>query len=242
MADNTGIEYLDATWNPVRMRCTPVSAGCKNCWHIAMLNRFGHVGPYRDYSSPREWKKPRRIGVQFMGDLFHEAISDGERDIVFNIIRKCSQHTFLILTKRPTAMHRYFLRHGSPNSFSNVWMGVSIELTKHVDRFTTLLSVRRSLIECPIIWVSVEPMLGPVRLNVCAQMPDWVVCGSEAGGIGSRRCSIDWVRELRDQCIESETPFFYKQGPGDGSGEFIDSKLPAIDGVTWTQYPDSRGP
>lgn len=116
----TPIEYLDMTWNPIAMRCTPVSAGCDNCWHLRMANRLSAVydGPFGytkkaeayaggspffktdELAAPLRRKKPAVIGVEFMGDLFHESIPYEWIAAVYGVMAACPQHTFVILTKR----------------------------------------------------------------------------------------------------------------------------------------------
>jgi protein gp37 len=120
-----GISYLDETWSPLAMRCDRVSAGCANCWHLPMANRMAHNpvisadaraayaggAPYLDEQKlmlPLHWKKPRRVGVQFMGDLFHANVPDEWIDRAFAVMALCPAHKFLCLTKRPERMPEYF--------------------------------------------------------------------------------------------------------------------------------------
>lgn len=125
----TKIEYLTHTWNPITMHCTPVSDGCDNCWHRSMAKRLagnpvlmdykrdayaGKTGPVlylRELEAPTRLKKPARIGVQFMGDLFHESVPFEHQTRIVSTIAECRQHMFLILTKRPEAMSAFFTRH-----------------------------------------------------------------------------------------------------------------------------------
>lgn len=123
--NRTGIEYLSHTWNPVAMRCTPVSDGCANCWHLAMSKRHaanptlgaelrearggGAFALLEDeLSAPLRLRKPARIGVQFMGDLFHESVPFEWIAAVFGIIAARGEHTFMVLTKRPSRMREFF--------------------------------------------------------------------------------------------------------------------------------------
>jgi len=126
MARQTGIEYLTATWNPIAMRCTPVSAGCDNCWHQAMARRMagmpqfseeiraayaGEGGPVLIQSrleQPLRWQKSERIGVQFMGDLFHPDVPNKVIAAVFGVMALATAHTFVVLTKRPGRMLEWF--------------------------------------------------------------------------------------------------------------------------------------
>ena len=121
----TPIEYLDMTWNPIAMRCTPLSRGCWNCWHLRMAKKFagntifhsraimayGGGTPWlntKELAAPLRRKKPARIGVQLMGDLFHESISNEWIVAVFGVMAACPQHTFFVLTKRPHEMWNWY--------------------------------------------------------------------------------------------------------------------------------------
>ena len=201
----TAIEYLKGpdgkegySWSPIKMRCSPISAGCANCWHLRFAkrhaanptfgerNRAAYAGSpprldLKELSEPHNRRKPARIAVQFMGDLFHDGVLDDVIDQVFAVMATAQQHTFLVLTKRPERM-RIYLGDGSYDShrriqvwnakvhargkpvspmdwpLKNVWMGVSAENQETADKRIPLL------IETPaaVRWVSVEPMLGPV--------------------------------------------------------------------------------
>lgn len=232
MADKTGIEYLDATWNPIRMTCTPVSTGCRNCWHLAMVKRFGLKGP-APMDQPTHWKRPRRIGVQFMGDLFHPSVNHATIEAVLRACSVTPRHTFFVLTKRPTTAAVFLMQHGRDIGLSNVWFGTSVERQSAAYRAIYLPTFQKAASPAGT-WLSVEPMIGPVCLpNLLIHNVGWVVCGSEAGA-GARECKIEWVRGLRDQCVEAGVPFFYKQGPGDDGKT---RKMPTIDGRVWKQYP-----
>ena len=108
----TKIEYLTHSWNPIAMRCTPVSEGCENCWHLAIVKRFKNkpIIPElseKELEAPLKSKKPSMIGVQFSGDLFHESVPFEWIDKVMAIITLCPQHTFQILTKHRKRMLEY---------------------------------------------------------------------------------------------------------------------------------------
>ncbi len=249
--NKTSIEYLDLTWNPIAMRCSPVSRGCTNCWHLRMAHRLsknskipmakqvGYSGriPYLDLEelwAPLRQKKPTRIGVQFMGDLFHESLSpEMIQDVLWNI-QRCGWHKFFILTKRPDRLKEFF--EGAP-PLDNLWLGVSIE-----DQATANERIP-ILLQIPAAhrWVSCEPALGgvnlrggnygpdwlegwdtetvasydsrgecyPSPLQVQTEKIDWVVCGGETGP-GARPMHPDWVRSVRDECQAAGVPFFFK--------------------------------
>jgi len=258
----TKIEYLTHTWNPLAMRCTPVSEGCAHCWHLRMAERLagnpalpaevreahaGRSAPVLVHSrmcEPDGLKEPAVIGVQFMGDLFHEDVPHQAVRSIFQTIGRNWQQTFCILTKRPWAMQQFIhhlmremdffddnWRGPSPvlnDRFPNLWLGVSAENRQRADgRIPVLLDTPAA-----VRFVSVEPMLGPVSL-VGPHMDgetvlDWVICGAETGP-GKRPMELDWARGLRDQCVEAGAPFFFKR---DGAGNH------ELDGVLWEQEPE----
>lgn len=183
--NKTSISYLTHTWNPVT-GCTPVSAGCANCWARRMHARrlwgnqpFSEVTLHPDrLGQPLRVKKPARIGVCFMGDLFHEAVDRRFIDKVLAVIAMAPQHQFLILTKRPKRAAEYLLDWRRENGIAlqmadfgvwckwewplpNVWLGVSVEDQATADERIPLL------LQAPAAhrWVSIEPMLGPVALS-----------------------------------------------------------------------------
>ncbi len=214
--NKTKIEYLTHTWNPIKMKCTRVSAGCANCWHLKYRTRFSYDGKpvlrEKDCLSPIRLKKPSIIGVQFMGDLFHESIPFEFIDLIFAIMIKADHHRFIVLTKRPKRMMEYILRklwdeninddglysavdEINGNSDFNpllphVWFGVSVEDQKTADeRIPILLKIPGNH------FVSIEPMLGPVdleNLNGPANCRYQVLRPITRGGY-SNRPALDWV-------------------------------------------------
>ncbi|HPS94613.1 MAG TPA: phage Gp37/Gp68 family protein [Deltaproteobacteria bacterium] len=287
--NKTDIEYLDYTWNPIAMRCTPVSEGCAHCWHLRMADRlagnpkigetlrevysgrgglcngfFPWIGGTRAEFDAPEWKKqPSRIGVQFMGDLFHERVHFDTIHGVWDVMKACPQHTFIILTKRPERMKEVLSRIYSLERFGaalgfwrHVWLGVTVENQARADeRIPILLQIPAA-----VRFVSIEPMLGPVDLNawihsvappICdPAMPlptlqdggrrinrlDWVILGGETGP-GPRPLHPDRVRSARDQCVSAGVPFFFKQW-----GEFIvpedGARACRVCGCTWNNACD----
>jgi protein gp37 len=214
----TKIGYLTHTWNPIAMRCTPVSDGCKNCWHLRMAKRL-HKNPalplckrlsYHsgipawndDIDAPVRLRKPARIGVQFMGDLFHDNVSDDFIDCVIQVIRNAEHHTFMVLTKRPERMLEYMVErlenaHGILGPFPprNLWLGVSVEDQKTADERIPLLLQTPAAVR----FVSYEPALGPVDFS--RWMFDWkcpVCSGTGVKGFGQamhrcpQECYCSW--------------------------------------------------
>jgi len=172
----TTIPYLDEVWN-VTHGCTKVSAGCAHCYAARLSERFPHGGNFGDVlpresqlDKPLHWRRPRRVGVCFMSDLFHEKVPEEFIARVFARMARCPQHTFLLLTKRPQLMKELvgFLTHpgldlrGAPIwPLPNVWLGVSVENQQAADERIPLL------LETPAAhrWVSVEPLLSKVDLG-----------------------------------------------------------------------------
>jgi protein gp37 len=187
---------------------------------------------------PLHWKKPRRIFVCSMGDLFHEGVSDDQILSVWMAMGefydakgkmqpydKRPHHTYLVLTKRPERM-RDFLKSRYPEHFQrpNVWLGVTAENQEMADQRIPIL------LQTPAEkrFVSVEPMLGPVDLapylnlhwrttaGIEMDAPQfeprlsWVICGGESGP-SARPMALPWAQALRDQCISAGVPFFFKQ-------------------------------
>ena len=217
------IEWTDETWNPF-VGCTKVSPGCANCYAARMASRFpakwGDVavggewtGKIDDTDShirtkPFRWRKPRRVFVCSMSDLFHESILWEEIARIMVIIKMCERHTFQILTKRAKNMALFFQDFGPPPK--NVWLGVTAENQEMADeRIPFLLEIPAA-----VRFVSVEPMLGPVDLMPHLGYSDrkihWVICGGESGP-GARPMNPAWPMNLLDQCVEAEIPFMFKQ-------------------------------
>jgi protein gp37 len=172
---------------------------------------------------PLHWRRPRKIFVNSMSDLFHEKVPQEWIAQIFNVMWRCPQHTFQILTKRAermrdvmadlTAHSTMFM--GKP--LLNVWLGVSVEDQPTADeRIQVLLTTPAA-----VRWVSYEPALGPVAFNLgwfpvthCSMCKaaglDWIVGGGESGP-GARPAHPDWFRAVRDQCQAGGVPFFFKQ-------------------------------
>lgn len=182
----TKIEYLTHTWNPIGMECTPVSAGCQNCWHIANVKRFGVINPglrKKELQAPLRLRKPARIGVQFMGDLFHESVSFEWIDRVFGLMLASDVHTFYVLTKRPDRMFEFFKKRPSllwagilrgvykekKWPFDNVWLGVTCENQEMAnERIPILLQIPAAK-----RFVSLEPLLSKIdSYSLCRKTND----------------------------------------------------------------------
>lgn len=211
MGDKSKIEWTDATWNPVT-GCTKVSAGCKNCYAERL---FPRVYPGRKFSDvvlhhdrlgqPLRWKKPRRVFVNSMSDLFHPDVMYWFIDAVFDTMATAEQHVFQVLTKRPSTMLDYFRRESQERYIlHNVMLGISAENQRALDkRVPQLLKTPAST-----RFISCEPLLEPVHYDWTGI--DWVIVGGESGP-KARPMDPDWARSIRDQCREAGVPFFMKQ-------------------------------
>ncbi len=239
MSSNSDIEWTDATWNPVT-GCTKVSPGCTHCYAETFAERFRGV-PGHPYEQgfdlklwpdrlilPSKWKKPKRIFVNSMSDLFHKDIPDEFISKVFSVMNKVDWHQYQVLTKRAERLANLNKRlTWSPN----IWMGVSVENAMFASRIDYL----RQIDAC-IKFLSLEPLLGPIPdLNL--KGIDWVIVGGESGN-GARPVSEKWVIEIRNQCIAAGVPFFFKQWGGRNkkqSGRILE-------GRTWDQMPVDSSP
>src|SRR5690606_31845291 len=210
----TKIEWTEATWNPTT-GCTKVSEGCKNCYAEKMAKRLQAMGMKRYQNGfqltlhwdlidlPLRWKKPRKIFVNSMSDLFHPAVPDVFILKVFETMNRASHHIFQVLTKRPERAARMADRiTWSPN----IWMGTSVENMKVIERVNYLLRI-----PARVRFLSCEPLLGHLELNLDGI--HWVIVGGESGP-GARPLDGDWVRGIRDQCAEAGVAFFFKQWGG----------------------------
>ena len=234
MSTQSSIEWTETTWNPVT-GCTKISDGCKHCYAERMATRLQAmgVGKYRNrfdltvhesvLEEPLRWKKPRIVFVNSMSDLFHEAVPAAFIESVFRVMNRASQHTFQVLTKRPARVMQ--LGHGL-NWTPNIWMGTSIESKEWIDRLARL---KKS--NARTKFLSLEPLLGPLPGLDLAGI-DWVIVGGESGP-GARPMKADWVREIRDNCIRSGIPFFFKQW----GGVFKKQTGRVLDNKTWDQMP-----
>jgi protein gp37 len=215
MADKTGIEWTEATWNPVT-GCDKVSPGCAHCYAEAFAERWRGIPdhPYEQgfdlriwpqrLDQPQRWKRPRMIFVNSMSDLFHERIPDAFIGEVFASMQEADWHTFQILTKRPDRLIE--LADSLPWP-PNVWMGVSIENRRFVGRADALREVPAA-----VRFISAEPLLGPLDGLNLAQI-DWLIAGGESGP-RARAAKPAWIRELRDRCRDEAVAFFFKQWGG----------------------------
>jgi protein gp37 len=261
----TKIEWADKRWNPITGCPGPkISPGCDHCYAERMAKRLaGRYGydrqdPFSLHQHHDRWleplgiKKPSRIFVCSMGDLFHHGVFDFYIAWVFAVMAMCPQHTFMLLTKRPDRLRGFIMddstyacdmrgnayqrmaaaagidrnMDGLPWPLPNVWLGVTVcnqaEAKKQIPILLETPAAKR--------FVSVEPMLGPVDLtrlfprsdSGSADIIDWVICGGETGP-RARPMHPGWPRALRDQCLDTGVPFLFK---GNGEWAEVESPLP----------------
>lgn len=245
MSDRTGITWSDSTWNPVT-GCTPISEGCARCYAEKMAKRLQAMGAkgyehgfevalHEDrLDEPSHWRKPRRIFVCSMSDLFHAGVPGDFINRVWSAAYNAPRHTYLFLTKRPERLRDWTQRKAAATQWPIediwpdwMWLGVTAENQARADERIPIL------LDTPAAhrWVSLEPLLGPVDLKPGLADLDWVVAGGESGP-GYRPMNLDWVRDLRDQCKAAGVPFHFKQAAG-----VRPAKLPPLDGVVYDAVP-----
>jgi protein gp37 len=173
--------------------------------------------------APLGWSRPRVVFVNSMSDLFHEDVSAEYIHCVFETIRRADWHIFQVLTKRSDRLRAMAQDLPWPE---NLWMGVSVESQRYVQRVRDLRSVPAA-----VRFLSVEPLLGPIpRLSLVGM--HWVIVGGESGP-GARPIRPDWVRAIRDRCIARGVPFFFKQW----GGVLKKRTGRVLDGRTWDERP-----
>lgn len=228
MAGVSEIEWTDVTWNPVA-GCTLASAGCTNCYAMRMAARLQAMGheKYRgttrksgnryvwtgrvnvDHSSlsaPLEWRRPKRIFVNSMSDLFHERVPDEFIEKVWAVMAECSQHHFQILTKRPDRMASMF-RSRQLSVLQNAWLGTSVESQKVIARVDQLAGISNAT-----LFVSFEPLIGRIA-DIDLRKIHWAIVGGESGP-RARPMAPEWVDRLHEICERDDVAFFFKQWGG----------------------------
>lgn len=238
MSAKSTIEWTDASWNPVT-GCTQVGPGCDHCYALTFAERFrgvkGHpfeqgfdlrLRPDR-LNLPLTWKKPRRIFVNSMSDVFHKDIPDDYIFSVFETMNRADWHIYQILTKRSSRMAEL----GPQLPWApHIWAGVTIELNSMVNRANHLRRV-----PAHVRFISAEPLLGPLPdLNLTDI--HWLIAGGESGH-GYRPCEADWIRDLRDRSESQGVAFFFKQW----GGRTPKAGGRDLDGRTWDEMPSSNG-
>jgi protein gp37 len=222
----SAIEWTDATWNPVA-GCTVISPGCTNCYAMRMAARLNAMGMEKycgltrrsggrhvwtgraridvaSLDAPTKWRRPRKIFVNSMSDLFHEDVPDHFIERVWSVMGSTPRHTYQILTKRPERM-ALFTR--GRTALKNVWLGTSIENADYLDRINQLRNVVAA-----IRFISFEPLLASVGVPDLHGI-DWAIVGGESGP-RARPMLEEWVADIECACRKTDTAFFFKQWGG----------------------------
>lgn len=223
MSDKTAIQWADKTWNPCQ-GCRKVSEGCANCYMFRDKKRFGQDpskiirSSQQTFNRPLKWKEPAKVFTCSWSDFFIEE-ADPWRPEAWEIIRKTPYLTYQILTKRPERVQNCL-----PDfwpELKNVWLGVTVEKQKYLDRIVPLAQVKPT-----VLFISVEPMLEAISIlhgvqgilhndiiDSAHRVIDWVICGGESGP-GYREMEWWWAANLKNQCEIAKIPFFMKQVSG----------------------------
>ena len=258
MSEST-IEWTDATWNPVA-GCSVMSSGCTNCYAMQMARRLEAMGVEKykgltrrsgsrtvwkgvvreDHAAldiPARWRKPRKVFVNSMGDLFHPSVSPAFIVKVWKVMEATPRHSYQILTKRPDRLGTLAARGAIP-VLSNVWLGTSVEDESVVFRIDELRQVSAT-----IRFISFEPLIGPVG-PVDLSGIDWAIVGGESGP-GARPIKEAWIDEIHDVCRDHDTAFFFKQWGAWGKDNKRRSKKAngrTYRGQTWDEMPIAASP
>ena len=230
----SSIEWTESTWNPLT-GCDKISPGCKFCYAERMAKRLHGMGQPRYAKGfeltlhedvlelPLSWKKPQRIFVNSMSDMFHRDVPLDFILKTFDVMRRASWHQFQVLTKRSDRLAELSPAIDWPG---NVWMGVSVERQDYVSRIDDLRATAAA-----VKFLSLEPLLGPLRGLSLAGI-DWVIVGGESGP-GARPMDPEWVLDIKEQCRASGVPFFFKQWGGFNKKRT--GRL--LEGRTWDEWP-----
>ena len=234
MAQNSRIEWTECTWNPVT-GCSKISTGCKHCYAERMALRLQAMGQpnYRNgfhvtihqhmLDLPLRWRNPKKIFVNSMGDIFHQLVPYDFVAESFGVMTKAAQHQFQLLTKRSLRLWQLASDLPWPE---NIWVGVTVETADYLERIDHLRQTGAA-----VKFVSFEPLLGPIP-DINLEGINWVIAGGESGP-GARPIKADWVRNIREQCVEQNVPFFFKQWGGVNKKK----KGRSLDGRTWNAMP-----
>ena len=246
----SSIEWTDETWNPVT-GCTRVSPGCDHCYMYALYPRLKGMN-VRGYETgpddvrllperleaPLAWKKPRRVFVNSMSDVFHPRVPFDFVLEMFKVMQEAASqhgHIFQVLTKRPGRAVAWWKEHERqfPDGWpARIWMGTSVESQKYAPRLTAL-----DRLPAPVRFVSAEPLLDRVDLTQWLEkgVLQWVIVGGESGS-GARAMDLDWARSIRDQAVNSGVAFFLKQLGGVRNKRSGEHAL--LDGQLWCEFPN----
>jgi len=234
MGASSAIEWTEATWNPVT-GCTKVSPGCAHCYAERMALRLQSMG-VATYARgfelalhdeilplPLSWRRPRRVFVNSMSDLFHEQVPVSFIYRAFDVMHQANWHQYQVLTKRADRLCQLGKDIDWPD---NVWMGVTVESSEYVWRIDRLRQTQAA-----VRFVSFEPLLGPIP-DVDLSGIDWVVVGGESGP-GARPMRLEWVDAMLYACQQTGVAFFFKQWGGRNKKKA--GRM--LHGRTWDEMP-----
>jgi protein gp37 len=214
MAQST-IEWTEMTWNPTT-GCTKISAGCKYCYAEVMTRRLVAMGIEKYKKGfevavhqdalhiPYKWKGSKVVFVNSMSDLFHPDVPFPFIKKVFEVMNNTPQHTYQVLTKRADRLYEL---HHTLNWTKNIWMGVSVESEKVMDRIDFLRET-----DAAVKFLSCEPLIGPLQ-NINLTNINWVIVGGESGR-KARAIDEQWIWDIQQQCLKMQVAFFFKQWGG----------------------------
>lgn len=241
MAENTAIEWTNATWNPVT-GCTKISPGCDNCYAERFSERFRGVNghPFENgfdltlrperLDQPLRWRKPKMIFVNSMSDLFHKNVPAQFIDAVFDTMKQANHHTFQVLTKRSSRMRDYINdRYLGSDVPANIWLGTSVEDGTKLSRVQHMQQMAAA-----VRFLSIEPLIGPLG-EVDFSGIHWVIVGGESGP-RARPMQHEWVLDIQRQCSTAGVAFFFKQW----GGFRPKSGGRKLEGREWNEFPDRR--
>ncbi len=241
VALKTAIEWTNATWNPVT-GCTKISAGCDNCYAERFAERFRGVAGHpfeagfdltlrpKRLDHPLKWRKPQMIFVNSMSDLFHKNIPTEFVEDVFETMEHAHWHTFQVLTKRSSRMRNFVnRRYGEGRAPAHIWLGASVEDGTKLSRVRHIRQMAAT-----VRFLSIEPLIGPIG-EIDLTDIHWVIVRGESGP-RARPIQPEWVQDIRDQCVDAEVAFFFKQW----GGLRPKSGGRKLDGREWSEWPSAR--
>lgn len=234
MSLKSKIEWTENSWNPIT-GCSKFSEGCKYCYAEKLANRLQAMGQSKyangfnvtihekSFKEPLSWKKPSTIFVCSMSDLFHENVDFVTITRIFDVMRHADWHIFQIVTKRSSRLAEYACNIIWPK---NVWAGVTVESFRHINRIEHLKNVPAA-----VRFISFEPLLTAIpHLDLTGI--EWVITGGESG-VNPRPIKEEWVKSIRNNCMEYDVPFFFKQWGG--KNKKLAGRL--LEGREWNGYP-----
>lgn len=234
---SSNIEWTEVTWNPI-IGCDKHSKGCQNCYAYEIALRLQKQG-MKDYvdgfrvkallhrlNYPYTWKKPHKVFVNSMSDLFHKDVSLDYLKQIFKVMNECPEHLFQILTKRASSMLELETQFKWTD---NIMAGVTIESNEYRGRLDILKKIPSKY-----KFISIEPLIGRLE-KMDFKGIDWVIVGGESGS-KARPMNLDWVREIKDWCDEAGTAFWFKQNSEYGGKK----ELPMLDGKLYKNEPNIK--